>query len=113
MDLYKYANRLIQSQDAAFDATHTPGTSARAQGFTATHPVETRLLSQAATHFRLKTIGSTVLPTARSGGGLWFIQCSRAGDKSGVSVPFRLKAGACRPWSNSGFGRAQFEFASC
>lgn len=28
MALYKYANRLAQSQDAAFDARHTPGTAA-------------------------------------------------------------------------------------
>jgi len=28
MALYKYANRLAQSQHAAFDATHTPGTGA-------------------------------------------------------------------------------------
>lgn len=61
----------------------------RTLGYTAARPVETRLQSQAATHFRLRTTGSTILPTVRSGGSFWFIQCSMVSDKSGGNVSLR------------------------
>lgn len=64
----------------------------RTQGYTAAHHVETRLPSQVVTHFRLKTIGSTILPMVRSGGSFWFIQYSRASDNPGSRAPFRPRA---------------------
>jgi len=64
----------------------------RTQGFIAAHPVETRLQSQVATYFRLRTIGSTILPMVRSGGSFWFIQCSKASDNAGDSFHFRPEA---------------------
>ena len=62
------------------------------QEYTAAHPVETRLPLLVGTHFLLRTIGNTILPTVRSGGNFWFIQCNSASCKAAVNVGPSAKA---------------------
>lgn len=61
MALYKHAERLTHTSDAAFDATHSPGVAAPHQAFIAAQPAVMRSQSLAGTSYRRKTIVNTTL----------------------------------------------------